>query len=149
MKRAVTSLFLLILGSSVAFGQATFESPETGEKVLGSYFATDIDSVSLTNGNLLLNIPVFSLPGRELPLRLNMTYNSQFIEQRTVYDEFGNPQELWEFLGWRKDAGIGGTLTAETTDLGNDNYQFDIYWVAPDGSKYLFTKQTSVSSAVP
>ncbi len=65
-----------------------------GQPVLGSYFSTDVDTVNLTSFNLHINIPLFSLPGRELPLNLSMDYNSQFLEQRATTDGYGNPLNL-------------------------------------------------------
>ena len=65
---------------------------QTGERPLGSYFATDIDTVSMTNGNLHLSMPLFNLPGREVSFRLAMDYNSKFLEPRTA-----NNQTVWDF----------------------------------------------------
>src|SRR5207249_10448677 len=63
-----TKLFVAFLGmciiASVGFGQSSYDMSQgmqTGEQVTGSYFATDIDSISMTNGNLHMNIPLFSL----------------------------------------------------------------------------------------
>ena len=65
-------ILLALMGIGIAvipgFAQSSFDtSPDaqTGEKPLGSYFATDIDTVSMTNGNLHLSIPLVNLPGRE------------------------------------------------------------------------------------
>ena len=89
MKRGVLLLLMqFAVPLTSAWGQSSFDmSPDaqTGEHVLGSYFATDIDTVSMTNGNLHLNIPLFDLPGREVPLRLSMSYNSKFFEPRSVW----------------------------------------------------------------
>lgn len=140
MKKAI--LVLWLFHASLLFGQSSYDtspSGQTGGRVLGSYFSSDIDSVSLTNGNLHLNIPLFSLPGREFPLRLNLDYNSQFFEQRTVIDPDGVPQQIMEFLGWRQDAGIGGTLTGTQTGGGN-NWQLDVYWIEANGTKHRFSK---------
>ena len=95
-----------LLAAPVAFGQAAYTSPETGIKPLGSYASWGgIDSVSLTNGNLLLNIPLFSLPGRELPVSLGVSFNSQFMEQRTVPGEMGQTRHGLGIPGLAKEHG--------------------------------------------
>jgi hypothetical protein len=53
------------------FAQTQYDtSPgaQTGVQLFGSYFATDIDSVSNFNGNLHLSIPLFSLPEQFMDL---------------------------------------------------------------------------------
>jgi hypothetical protein len=70
--RILYSTLGVFLFSGLGWAQSQDTSPETGEKPLGSYFKTDIDSVSLTNGNLHLSIPVFSLPGREVPISFSL-----------------------------------------------------------------------------
>ncbi len=126
-KNILVAVVAIGLAGAVAFGQSSFDmSPDTqtGEKPLGSYFATDIDTVSMTNGNLHLNIPLFNLPGREVPLRLSMNYNSRFFEQRTFTAAGGSGQTVWDFLGWRKDTGLGGILSAtQTESCIYNNYQ--------------------------
>src|SRR6266853_725078 len=96
---------------ATAFGQSSFDtSPggETGDKVLGSYFATDTDTVSMKNGNLHLTIPpLFSLSGREMPVGLWMDYNSKFFEPRRVPKAGGGTTTTWDFPYWRKDTGVG------------------------------------------
>jgi hypothetical protein len=89
MKRACLLILLVFAIAQAASAQSSSSSPETGHKVLGSYFASDIDSVSLSNGNLHVGIPLFSLPGRELPVSLGVSYDSQFFERRTLVDERG------------------------------------------------------------
>lgn len=148
--RIIATLLGILCGSAHLCAQVSFDTSEagqTGEKVLGSYFSTDIDSVSMMNGNLHLSIPLFNLPGRELPLRLNWDYNSRFVEMRTIYPEVGDPFSVWEFLGWRKDTGIGGTLTAMKSRVSYAStwviYDLTFYWIDGMGSKTTFTKQVT------
>ena len=151
----------LLLGKS-AFGQNNYNSPETGEKVLGSYFKTDIDNIDLQNGNLHLRIPLFSLPGREVPLSLNMDYNSRFVESRELYVG-GQWVTYKDFYGWRKDAGIGGRFDvtrelasegAYQTTINGETYQWRRYWnytftyIDSVGTKYRFPKTNVVQYAL-
>ncbi len=148
--RTIVLFGLIVTATVSAFAQATYDSPDTGTKLLGTYFATDIDTVSMTNGNLHVAIPVFSLPGRELPLTLTLTYDSQFYEWRNFYDPLGNPYSTYEFMGWRKASGVGGKLAASKKlqyvqyvgPYSNATLYWDltITWVAPNGSKYTFIK---------
>ena len=52
---------------------------EIGLKPFGTYHGGDIDSVSLTNGNLTLHIPLFSYPqrGGKLTKSLAIIYNNK------------------------------------------------------------------------
>ena len=141
------ALFGTLLATSVVLGQSSFDtSPDTqtGERVLGSYFATDIATISLTNGNLHLDIPLFNLPGRELPARLSMDYNSKFFQQRTIAGAGGTPTTTADFLGWRKNTGLGGMLTTTTPTTfcppGVTSYTIDLYWVEWNGTKHHFSK---------
>ena len=136
----------LLLAASVASGQTTYTSPETGIKPLGSYASWgDIDSVSLTNGNLLLNIPLFSLPGRELPVSMGVSFNSQFMERRTMVGPMGQTVTVWESQAWHKNTGIGGTLSG-TSRSTTDGLFIEIYWIGPDGSKTRFSDTVTVPS---
>ena len=139
-----------------AFGQSSYSSPETGHKVLGSYFAGDVDDVSLKNGNLHVSIPLFTLPGRELPVSVSMEYDSQLYEYRVIWPPGQDPVEYYEFLGWRKKTGVGGILNGAKS-LGTP-YQYagvwyqdvalTITWIEWDGTKHDFTKSVSRGPAL-
>jgi YD repeat-containing protein len=114
---------------------------------LGTYFKTDIDSVSLTNGNLHLHIPLFSLPGRELPVSIAMDYDSQFFERRYLYTN-GSGQAVYGFesLQWRKGGGLlSGTITASRgiTQVGTYfiRWMLTFVWGSPAGRRYTFQKE--------
>jgi len=102
MKRFTIPLCLILLLPICGWSQSSDSSPEGGEKPLGSYFKTDIDSVSLTNGNLHLTIPIFSLPGREVPVALVLDYNSMSYELRYGYMYNGQPVSAYESKQWAK-----------------------------------------------
>lgn len=113
MKRLAFLLSILLLGTST-FAQTSYNSGDTGERVLGSYFSSDIDSINFLSGNLHLNIPLFTLPGRELPVQVSIDYNSRFLETRQTTDAYGNPITVWESFLWRKSTSFG-KLTSEKT----------------------------------
>lgn len=158
MKTIFLSMLLIVSVSAPAlFAQDSYNSPETGTKVLGNYFATDVDSVDLQNGNLHIRIPLFSLSGRELPLSFGMDYNSQFLEKRSYVDENGITQYVWEFQGWRKVSRVGMRFDSSKneiewgfTNIWIDGVNYDRYrlydltitWIDGTGAKYRFTKSS-------
>jgi hypothetical protein len=80
--RTLTALFVLNLELAAQTLYDTSPPAQTGTQVYGSYFSTDVDQVSLFNGNLNLHIPLYSLPGRELSAGRMAAYNGQKWEQR-------------------------------------------------------------------
>lgn len=75
VRRMALCVVLIALVSSLAFAQ----SPAgLGQAPFGSYSSANLDTVNLYSGNVLLDIPLFSLPGREgMGTQLRMTYNAQ------------------------------------------------------------------------
>jgi hypothetical protein len=66
--------------SSLALGQTTAARPDRGTMSNGSYAVTDIENISLQNGNLNLAIPLASLPpiaGGKLSWTIKAQYNSK------------------------------------------------------------------------
>ena len=63
MKTTIKLAFLLLSIAILATGQSD-ANLEQGIKAFGSYQGSEIDSVGLSNGNLILHIPLFSLPQR-------------------------------------------------------------------------------------
>ena len=56
--------FVTVILSAVLPSYAQNGVPDRGVKAGNSYSISDIENVNLTNGNLMLNIPLASLPGR-------------------------------------------------------------------------------------
>jgi len=61
-----------------ASGQSSYNSPTPARKFWELYFSTDIDNVDINNGNLHINIPLFDLPGREIPLHFAWITTASF-----------------------------------------------------------------------
>jgi len=58
-----------------------------GFKPFGSYQHGDIDSISLSNGNVILHIPIASYPQRgKLDLSFSIIYNNKAWKEETVVD---------------------------------------------------------------
>ena len=50
--KPILLVLTLLFFSSQLLAQSSYSSPATGEKVLGTYFSTDVDNVDIENGNL-------------------------------------------------------------------------------------------------
>jgi RHS repeat-associated protein len=77
---AISVVFLLLLHAAAASAQTTAARPDRGMMPNGSYTVSDIENISVTNGNVNLSIPLASLPpiaGGKLGLTLNAVYNSK------------------------------------------------------------------------
>lgn len=72
----------VLAGSALA--QQAGSVPDRGINPIGSYSASDIETISLTNGNLNLSIPLASMPpvsGGKLSWALRATYNSKLWDR--------------------------------------------------------------------
>src|ERR1044072_6595741 len=71
---------ILLLSGPLTLAQTTAARPDRGTRPNGSYSVSDVENISLQNGNLNLNIPLASLPpiaGGKLSWSLNAHYNSK------------------------------------------------------------------------
>src|SRR5687768_16099289 len=73
---------IILALQALVFGQTPSNAarPDRGMRPNGTYSVSDIENISLTNGNLNLAIPLASLPpvaGGRLGLTLNANYNSK------------------------------------------------------------------------
>ncbi|MET0649343.1 MAG: RHS repeat-associated core domain-containing protein [Pyrinomonadaceae bacterium] len=83
--RAILVAALAALLGAHAAAQSTGARPDRGVMPGASYSVSGIDSVSLTNGNVSLSVPLASLPplpGGKLGLTLNAVYNSKLWDVR-------------------------------------------------------------------
>ena len=76
---------ILSLSAVTAFGQTTAARPDRGTRPNGSYAVSDLENISLQNGNVNLNIPLASLPaiaGGKLSWTLTAQYSSKVWDVR-------------------------------------------------------------------
>ena len=76
----ITTLALIILAFGIStFGQSEPIDPKRGATAGASFSLSDIENINLTNGNLMLNMPLVSLPKSRGGLSGSMgwTYNSK------------------------------------------------------------------------
>lgn len=98
-------IYVLLVGPALAQRvpeqefEKTTPSAATGISPMGTYSFGSIDSISLQNGNLCLNIPLLSLDGRGIDLGISLIYNSKtwFVK------ELRNGYLLWRPRGMMND----------------------------------------------
>src|SRR5215831_5521139 len=75
---------------------------EQGLKPYGSYHGGDLDSISLTSGNLTVQIPLISYPQRgNLRFGFELAYNAKpWIIKVIGTHPDGNPIEQWQYRGF-------------------------------------------------
>jgi hypothetical protein len=118
----VSAIVLLFLPFSSA-AQTTAARPDRGIMPGASYSVSDIENISLTNGNVQLTIPLASLPpiaGGKLKFTLNAVYNSK------LWNITRHESRLGQFYGcpsWVID-------TPQLSDLGG--------WRIPVGYQIVF-----------
>jgi len=132
---------LSVLLATPANGQGFDFSPaaQTGRVRFASYFDAEIDSISLYNGNLSLDIPLFSFAGRELSTGLRVIYNSQKWQ---FQDNYGFPGGTYTG-GWRLFDAIGDSTVYYYTEgigciAGAELWRFHAAWRDRLGTKRQF-----------
>lgn len=71
MRRTLIAVFAALLLSAVGWAQ-----PQTGTYAHGAFDAKTLDTINIGNLNVYFSLPVYSKPGRGLPLYYNLAYNS-------------------------------------------------------------------------
>lgn len=115
--KALAAAFLLALFCAPAAAQQgqTAARPDRGVNPGGAYSVSDIENISLQNGNVNLSIPLASLPpmaGGKLSLTVRATYNSKLWNVVREEIENGSPAQryvvdrpqLSDAGGWKVDA---------------------------------------------
>src|SRR5438093_4425993 len=143
MKRLlmIVSVFFGLIHSAFAQGLDLSPSAQTGRLPFAAYSDGDIDSVSIYNGNVSLDIPLRMLPGRELSTGLRLTYNSQKWQQ---FSFLGAPGGVYTG-GWQIFDTIGEApvFAPEYVSACADNgilVRLIATWTDGFGSKHPFTK---------
>src|SRR2546427_652040 len=146
MRRLVMSITFVLCIIRTALGQGIDTSPsaETGRLPFASYSNTDIDSVSIYNGNVSLDIPLLTFPGRELSTGLRLTYNSQKWQQFNFLGELGGAYtggwHLYDFIG---DPPVFGAVAGPCDSTG-EQVRAIATWVDGLGSKHPFTRTETI-----
>src|SRR5581483_9756431 len=142
MKRLCSCLWLLvgmILAVTLASVGQTAPDMEQGMHPYGSYQGGDVDSVSLSNGNLILHIPLVSYPQRgKLSLSFSVTHSNkgwtvhEWTQNFQVYDQ-------WQWLSHNGNMGAQPIWDQDLRvhDDFNDQYNVDVLTlVSADGPSH-------------
>lgn len=89
-KTALVTLAILLY-ASVVFAQD--RNSQGGYQAGNSYSISDIENVNLTNGNLMMNIPLGAVPGRGTApgYSVNLRYNAKLWQAKQEWRTDGNP----------------------------------------------------------
>ncbi len=126
----MVAVLLLALLSVKALGQQTAARPDRGAMPGASYSVSDIESVSLTNGNLHASIPLASLPpiaGGKLSLTVSAIYDSkqwnvtreehQSLIQQGCQNWVVSTPQVSDVGGWRLSGGYRIVFRDATEDF--------------------------------
>jgi hypothetical protein len=150
MRRCVFLLFLVVLTARLALAQNNFDtSPgsQSGTPAYGSYFSADVDNINVYNGNLTVSIPLFSLPGRELPMGVSFVHNSRNWDLQSCS---GFPCGVYTG-GWRVVLPFGENdlsffakyVTCPT--YATTEWEMNVYWIDGSGSKRRYMQKVTSS----
>src|SRR6266478_3729266 len=129
-----SAIFWLVAVGAVVFGNVTnsdcqqigVTSPDRGLYPAGSYALSDMETISTKNGNLIMHLPLVSLPpGRGgLSGKIGLFYNTKLWEaySTTVPDQDGNPATV-EYLRQSPDGGWNYGLNYSLTLLNLNDYR--------------------------
>src|SRR5919201_1225288 len=77
MRSKLSILICLLLAASITLAQGTDNNFNVGFPPNGIFSGSNFDSVQVTNGNLHIEIPVWSTDGRGLDIGTKFVYNSK------------------------------------------------------------------------
>ncbi len=165
--RILSALFVALAAVPASLSQEP-AATETGEKPFGSFDGTNVESVNLENGQLVLHTPLYSLPERgQLALSFSITYQDLVYAFNETCAPLGgdcrfslrpNPGTTYGVQitldqGVQKvtgtDTQITSTLYAEAyalTDMQDTAHNLGYngsYYQAVDGSGWAFIPQSS------
>jgi RHS repeat-associated protein len=159
---------LLISIVMLTFAASFAQQIERGFKSANTYAATGLEVVNTTNGNMMLNIPVASLPagrGTSPGYTVNLQYNSKLWDSHQATEDDGEPGEnsnsyysfttlgLSDRGGWRLSQAyvlqVSDRLNFETPDVCHLNdpvshldFRWKVEMEMPDGSVKTFYPET-------
>ncbi|MBI3662082.1 MAG: RHS repeat protein, partial [Acidobacteria bacterium] len=129
---------------------------EQGLKPYGTYQGGNLDSVSITNRNLTLHIPIVSYPQRGGKLRLNFLgiYNNKGWIIEEYNDTYGNPHLRWKWIGTGVQIINDQSIGVKSTIIKVTNAQGDLVMVnlkdaiTADGSSHQLESANSGMESV-
>jgi hypothetical protein len=148
----ITFYAFLLLFVIVGVGRLVAQDPDdvqNGIKAYGTYRGGDIDSVSMTNGNLTVDIPLYSYPQRgKVHFGYKLVYNNKNYTQRTTCSGGECITNVYPGVSGLKAVQDQGFATKETAiqETGSKvgfNY---ISLIAPDGASHILAALSSTGN---
>lgn len=120
MRSVYVCLTLCLLGlATFASAQVPDQAVDQGVKAFQAYSSSDIDSVNLQNGNLIVKIPVFTLPQRGgKPIKYSLVWNGKQLKPRTVCTNQQCVETMQMFPGVNPVTGMGVQLQEDDGGAG-------------------------------
>lgn len=156
MKNLPLTIIITLAAFTGGFGQSDPIDPKRGSAPGSSMSISDIENINLTNGNLMLNMPLVSLPkGRGgLSASFGMVYNSKIykpvVEEIIVNNDPTDQNVLYnsDEGGWRPtnsldyqfkftnrwDGGASPISCTDAINLQKNAYVFRVQITMPDGN---------------
>jgi RHS repeat-associated protein len=125
------AVLLILVAASLSWGQMP-DIPDKGFRPFGSYQLSDIDAVNLTNGNLIVHIPIVSYPqrGDVPPLSLSVRFNNPRWSVKFQYNgQTNDGNDMW-FAYWGDD-GAGTEIVRDNT-YSLAEYDYNLYNIDPN-----------------
>lgn len=134
--------------SAIIVSAQSVTAPQRGFFPTGSYATTGLETINPTNGNLMLNIPLPSLPAGRGGHKsgIGLIYNSKLWDSESGpgFDTSGNPisvnglkQSMWG--GWKYGYNFDLHLDEDSTGPcdGSSHFEYKLTVVFPDGGQHI------------
>jgi YD repeat-containing protein len=139
--RLLITLAILGLNTAIALGQTTAARPDRGVNLNNSYSVSDVENISLQNGNVNLNIPLAALPpmaGGKLSFTFNAQYNSKIWDvgrTEQIGEGFDQSEEYYVVDQVQQGDRGGWRVTGQySIDIRDAHQDFD-YQIPPVGDE--------------
>jgi len=106
-RRALLASGFLLTCLSFSFGQGDTGSQAIGLPAHGAFSGSDFDNVQLNNGNLHIEIPLYSVGGRGLSVPVSLVYDSKGWYGYTTNPIQGSPNYVYP-RGFKTNGGATG-----------------------------------------
>jgi len=114
MRKMIMAFFLLSLSATPLFGQQD-PAVDSGFRRYQAFQGSDVDSVNLVNGNLMLHIPIASYPQRGGILKLS--FSARYNNVNWVVHTFTHPLGGETTQSWKFQSGGVAVSTDQTNKI--------------------------------
>ena len=153
LKYFATLIFVAVFGVTWSVAQDS-DNAQNGIKAYGTYRGGDIDSVSMTNGNLTVSIPLVSYPQRgKLHLSYSLVYSNKPVWTTktncgvtcTTFVTRGYNDLYASTLGMQAVLDQGFDLWSHSVEASETNFFTSYSLYTPDGSSHQLAAVSSTN----